>query len=101
MNWQETLGLMGGLLGNIGIIPQVWKLFRYKAAYEISLPFLYLWLVSTLCWLSYGISLGLLSVILWNCITLLLASLIMYAKLKWGIRDKGPKTAAGIPPLVD
>jgi MtN3 and saliva related transmembrane protein len=93
MHWQEIIGLIGGLLGNIGIIPQIWKLFHYKAAYEISLPFVYLWLVSILCWLSYGISLGLPSVIIWNCITIVLASLILYAKLKWGMRSKPGKTA--------
>lgn len=88
MNWQEILGILGGLLGNIGIIPQVVRLFRYKTAYEISLPFLYLWLTSTCCWLLYGILFGLFSVIFWNSITLVLASLIMYAKMKWGIRPK-------------
>ncbi len=92
MNWQEPLGLIAGLLGNIGIIPQVWKLFRYREAYEISLPFLCLWLISTLCWLTYGFSIGSLSLIIWNCITLLLVSLITYAKLKWGMRKKETST---------
>ncbi len=63
MNWQEILGIIGGLLGNIGIIPQIARLFRYKTAYEISLPFVYLWLGSTVCWLVYGILFGLFSMI--------------------------------------
>ena len=88
MNWQELLGIFGGLLGNIGIIPQVVRLFRYKSAYDLSLPFLYIWITSTLCWLTYGILLSLFSIIFWNSITLILASLILYAKLKWGIRRK-------------
>jgi MtN3 and saliva related transmembrane protein len=88
MNWQEILGIVGGLLGNIGIIPQIVRLFRYKRAYEISLPFVYLWLSSTVCWLVYGILFGLFSMIMWNSITLVLASLILVAKLKWGIRPK-------------
>jgi MtN3 and saliva related transmembrane protein len=86
MNWQEILGIIGGLLGNVGIIPQIARLFRYKSAHEISLPFLYLWIASTICWLTYGILFGLFSMILWNSITLVLASLMYYAKLKWGIR---------------
>jgi MtN3 and saliva related transmembrane protein len=88
MSWQEILGIIGGLLGNIGIIPQIVRLFRYKRAYEISLPFVYLWLSSTVCWLVYGILFGLFSMIMWNSITLVLASLILAAKLKWGIRPK-------------
>jgi MtN3 and saliva related transmembrane protein len=93
MNWQEILGIVGGLLGNIGIIPQIARLFRYKTAYEISLPFVYLWLSSTICWLVYGILFGLFSMIMWNSITLVLASLILVAKLKWGIRPKEDATA--------
>jgi MtN3 and saliva related transmembrane protein len=93
MNWQELLGIFGGLLGNIGIIPQIARLFRYKSAYEISLPFLYLWIASTICWLTYGVLFMLFSLILWNSITLVLASMILYAKLKWGIRRESSPPA--------
>jgi MtN3 and saliva related transmembrane protein len=88
MNWQEILGIMGGLLGNIGLLPQVWRLFHYKTAYEISLPFLCLWLASTVCWLTYGIFLVSFSLIMWNSITFLLAALMLIAKLKWGMRPR-------------
>jgi len=88
MNWQEILGIVGGALGNIGLIPQIWRLFRLKTAYEISLPFLSMWLLSLFCWLIYGILLGLFSVILWNIIAFLLAGAMLYAKLKWGIKSR-------------
>jgi len=91
MQWQEILGILGGFLGNFGIVPQIWRLFHYKTAYEISLPFLWMWLASIVCWLFYGIFLGLFSVIMWNCITMVLAGFMMYAKLKWGIRAKQDK----------
>lgn len=93
MNWYESLGIIGGLIGNIGLLPQIWKLFRYKSAFEISLPFLCLWLISTACWLTYGVLLGAFSIILWNSITFLLASLMLAAKLKWGMRPKQVKAA--------
>jgi MtN3 and saliva related transmembrane protein len=86
MNWQEILGILGGLLGTIGIIPQIVRLFRYKSAYDISMPFIYLWISSLVCWLVYGILFGLFAIIMWNSITLVLALLILFAKLKWGIR---------------
>ncbi|RPJ63828.1 MAG: hypothetical protein EHM12_01300 [Dehalococcoidia bacterium] len=88
MNWQEILGIMGGLLGNVGIIPQIVRLFRYKTAVEISLPFIYLWISSLICWLTYGILLGLFSLIMWNSITLVLATFMLFAKYKWGMRRK-------------
>lgn len=88
MNWYESLGIIGGLLGTVGLVPQVWKLFHYRTAYEISLPFLGLWLTSTSCWLVYGILLGAFSIILWNSTTFILALLMLTAKLKWGMRPK-------------
>lgn len=88
MNWQEILGIVGGLLGNIGIIPQIVRLFRYRSAYEISLPFLYLWIGSTVCWLTYGLLFWMFSLIFWNSVTLVLAAFMLYAKMKWGLRSK-------------
>jgi uncharacterized protein with PQ loop repeat len=52
-----------------------------------------MWLASIVCWMLYGIFLGLFSVIMWNCVTMMLAGFMMYAKLKWGIRAKQDKTA--------
>ena len=92
MNWQEILGIVAGLLGNVGIVPQIIRLFRYKSAYDISLPFLYMWISSTICWLVYGISFGLFAMMLWNSISLILAGLMLYTKFKWGIRPKTAKT---------
>ncbi|MBN1375607.1 MAG: hypothetical protein JXA01_05590 [Dehalococcoidia bacterium] len=88
MSWQEILGIVGGLLGNIGIVPQIARLFRFKSAYEISLPFIFIWISSLTCWLAYGILFGLFAIIFWNAITLVLALLILYAKYKWGMRSK-------------
>ena len=88
MSWQEIIGILGGALGNIGIIPQIWRLYRLKSAYELSLVFISTWLLSIICWLTYGIVLGLFSVIFWNSITMVLAVLIMYAKLKWGRKPR-------------
>jgi len=88
MNWQEIIGLVGGLLGNFSLVPQVYRLFHFKSAYEISLPFLWIWLSSICCWLLYGIFLGLLSIMIWNSVTLVLCSLMFYAKFKWGVQKK-------------
>lgn len=84
MIWKELLGLIGGALMTAGYIPQVWRLFKLKSAHEISLIFTVLFLLGTVCWLSYGVSLALPSVILWNAISLALACTMLYAKLKYG-----------------
>ena len=82
--WKELFGFIGGALITVGFIPQVWRLFKLKSAHEISLSFTLLFLVGTVCWLSYGVSLALPSVTLWNAISLALAGTMLYAKLKYG-----------------
>jgi MtN3 and saliva related transmembrane protein len=84
LTWQELLGFGGGLLITIGIIPQVWRLFALKSAREISLSFTLLFLLGSVCWLAYGVSLSLLPVILWNAISLALMCMMLFAKLKYG-----------------
>ncbi len=84
MDWKELLGFMGGVLTTGGFIPQVWRLFKLRSAHEISLAFTSLFILGVAFWLSYGISLDLPSVILWNSITLVLGCSMLYAKLKYG-----------------
>jgi MtN3 and saliva related transmembrane protein len=84
MDLRELLGFMGGLLTNIGFVPQIWRLLKLKSAHEVSLPFVYLFILGIGCWFLYGIVFGLLSVIVWNGIAIILGCLMLYAKLKYG-----------------
>ena len=84
MNWQEVLGFLAGFFITIGLVPQVWRLFKLKSAREISLSFTLLFLAGGLCWLTYGISLGLLPIIVWNAISSSLMLLLLYAKIRYG-----------------
>ena len=81
---EQLLGFVGGALITIGFIPQVVNLFRLRSAHEISLTFTILFLLGAICWLVYGIVLKLPPVIFWNTISLVLVSLMLYAKLKYG-----------------
>ena len=84
MDWKELIGFVGGLLTTMGMVPQVWRLFKLKSAREISLAFSVLFIIGIAFWLSYGILQGLLSVIIWNGISLVLGCGMLFAKLKWG-----------------
>jgi len=83
LNWQEVLGFLAGLFITVGIVPQIWRLFKLKSAREISLSFTLLFLAGGLCWLIYGISLGLLPVIIWNAISSTLMCIMLYAKVRY------------------
>ena len=84
MEWKELLGFMGGALTTVGFIPQVWRLFRLRSAHEISMPFTAFFITGIGLWLSYGISMGLPSVIIWNAVTFALGWAMLYAKLRYG-----------------
>ncbi|MEW6592068.1 MAG: SemiSWEET family transporter [Candidatus Hadarchaeota archaeon] len=91
MSEVELLGLVAGAIVALGYIPQVVRVWRLKSAREISLPFTVLVLAGVTCWLSYGILLGLASVILWNSANMLLLSLLLTAKLKYGmVKNRRP-----------
>jgi MtN3 and saliva related transmembrane protein len=82
--WQEILGYAGGFLISVALVPQVWRLYTLKSAREISLLFNVLFLVGGLCWLAYGISKELPSVIASNAVNLALVCAMLYAKVRWG-----------------
>ena len=84
MIWQELLGLVAGAFTTFGFMPQVWRLYKLRSAREISMIFTLLFLVGTICWLTYGILLSLLPVILWNSMTLCLGIAMLFAKIKYG-----------------
>ncbi len=80
----EWLGFIAGALVAFAFLPQIIRIYKLKSAYEISLLFTILLLIGVLSWAVYGISFGLLPVILWNAIMAVLIAALLYAKLKYG-----------------
>lgn len=84
MQLPEALGLVGGMLVTCSIIPQLVRVFKLKSAREISILFTAFLVLGMCFWLAYGIYLSLTQVILWNSVGVVLVSVLMYAKLKYG-----------------
>jgi len=84
LDWKELIGFIGGLITTMGMVPQVWRLFKLKSAHEISMTYSLMLNIGIALWLAYGILQGLMSVIIWNGIALILGCGIFYAKIKWG-----------------
>jgi len=80
----EPLGLIAGLLVTFSMVPQLIRVFKLRSAREISLLFTTSLLLGLIAWLVYGLSLGLLPVIIWNAIGAAFAATLLYAKLKYG-----------------
>lgn len=78
------LGLIAGTLTTIAFLPQVIKTLKLKEAKDISL-----WMYIILCagifsWLVYGLFIKDMPIIIANSITLILASIILFSKLRYG-----------------
>jgi len=80
----EIFGLLGGALTTFGYIPQLLRILKLKSAREISLPFTLSFLAGAICWLTYGVLLSLVSVILWNSAGIVFLGMLLYGKLKYG-----------------
>lgn len=82
----EAIGLAGGALTTVSVVPQIIRLYRLKSAREISLLFNILLLSGVILWLVYGVFLGLPSVILWNAVTAVLVGTLLCLKLRYGAK---------------
>jgi len=77
------LGMTAGFLTTMSFIPQVLKILRTKHTKDISLGMYTILLVGVALWLVYGIYLEEFPLILFNIITLILCSFVLFMKLKY------------------
>ena len=80
----DWLGFVAGAIMTVAFLPQVIRVYQLKSAREISLPFTILFTIGILLWLIYGVVFRLPPVILWNAVSVALATALLYAKLKYG-----------------
>ncbi len=83
MDYTQILGLMAGGLTTVAFLPQVIKTWKSKSAKDLSLAMFFVFALGTLLWLIYGIIIQQLPIILANSITLALASVLLYFKLRF------------------
>lgn len=81
MDNTKLLGLVAGLLTTMSFVPQVVKTWRTRSARDLSLVMFLLYCLGVFLWMIYGFMIDELPVILWNIITLILASIILVFKI--------------------
>ena len=84
MSFTEILGLAAGFFITVSFVPQILRVVKLRSAREISVLFTLTQLLGLAIWLSYGIILGLLPVILTNTILAVFVCILLGAKLKYG-----------------
>jgi MtN3 and saliva related transmembrane protein len=78
----EWLGLTAGAMTTAAFVPQALRSWRTGSARDFSLPMLLLFCSGLFLWLVYGVMIASASVVVANAITLPLALLILWVKLR-------------------
>lgn len=80
----EWAGYIAAMLTTSSFIPQALRVIRTRDTKAISLSMYMMFTLGVLFWLMYGFYLGELPIIVANCITLTLSSIILFMKIRFG-----------------
>ncbi len=80
----DIIGYAAGFLILVSIIPQIIKSWKTKSTKDLSLSRYLIYLTGVLLWLIYGIVIINGPMILINSINLVLASSVLYLKIRYG-----------------
>lgn len=83
MNSIQILGLVAGCFTTIAFLPQVIKTWKTRSAKDLSLGMFSFFCFGVILWLVYGIMVQDIPVIAANFVTLMLASTLLFFKLKF------------------
>ncbi len=81
MDWTELMGLVASVLSSLTFMPQVYMAWKTKSVKDLSFTMMFIVFFSTIIWLVYGFSRGLLPVIICNSIICFLSIILIYFKL--------------------
>ena len=84
MDFVTSIGAIAGILIPVSFIPQLIRVFRLKSAREISVLFTIIQLLGLALWLTYGVMLGLVPVVVCNTILAAFVIMLLVAKMKYG-----------------
>lgn len=88
MEWYEYIGLFAGLCLAVANIPQIIRIVKTHDTSAISLYMYIIYCIGIIAWLTYGIILKSVSIIVSNSISLSTASFVLVAKTINIIRNK-------------
>ncbi len=79
----EIIGLMAAACTTAAFVPQVVKTWKTKDVENLSLSMYLVMLTGVLLWLTYGIYLDSISIILANIVTAILVCIILFFKFRY------------------
>lgn len=82
MNTTEIIGYFSAFLTTFAFVPQAYHSWKTRDLSGVSLPMYSLFTAGVLGWIVYGLKIGSLPVIMANIVTLILACIVLWLKLK-------------------
>jgi MtN3 and saliva related transmembrane protein len=83
MNLTQLLGLAAGTFTTVAFLPQVIKTWKSRSAKDLSLGMFLFFCLGVAMWLGYGVLVRDIPVIAANLLTLMLASVLLFFKLRF------------------
>ncbi len=80
----SMIGFIAAVLTTVAFVPQILKIRRARSAKDVSLGMYAVFTLGVVLWLVYGILIESWPIILANCVTLLLAGVVLAMKVKFG-----------------
>lgn len=80
----NTIGFVAAILTTVSFLPQVLKVWQTRSARDVSLGMYLLLSLGVALWLIYGVFIHSWPIFLSNLITLILASIVLAMKVKFG-----------------
>jgi MtN3 and saliva related transmembrane protein len=82
--WTIVIGFLAAAFTTVSYVPQVMKALKTKETKDISLLMLLMLSAGLFMWFVYGLLLSDLPIIIANCITFVLAFLVLLLKIRYG-----------------
>jgi len=92
MNTVDLFGMIAAVLTTSAVLPQVVKTIRDRDTRSLSLPMYVILTTGLLLWLTYGILIGDLALIIANSFTGIMAVIILAVKIKYDPVSKKPRS---------
>ncbi len=83
MTIETIIGLLAAIMTTSAFIPQAVRVIKTRHTKDISLYMYAIFVVGLILWLTYGILLINLPIIIANIFSLIFASIILYLKIKY------------------
>ncbi|MCC7429575.1 SemiSWEET transporter [bacterium] len=83
MDFTEIIGFVAAVCTTISFVPQVVRIWRTKSTKDISLGMFLIFCAGVILWLTYGLLLNNLPIIVANTVTLFLILTILSFKIRY------------------